>query len=168
MLFCVFIILAYVVLVLQTTLVPLLPPWAGRPDLPLVLLVHAAIRLPTATGLAVTLLMAIGVDILAGVHTGPAALAYLALFAILRSASGPLALAPHQPMLAGLGTLLVNLAIYLGSAILTPGDTPVWSWRQVLLSALTTGVCALPLTMLFDDCAAWIRRRQRLKRQSAT
>ncbi len=168
MLFCIFITIAYLLLVLQTTLVHLLPPWAGRPDLPLILLVHAAIRLPAATGLGITLFLAIGVDILAGAHTGPAALAYLALFATLRSASGPLALAPHQPTLSGLGSLLVNLAVYLGSAVLTPGTTPAWSWRQVLLAALTTGVFALPLTVLFDDCAAWIRRWQRHGKRPAT
>ncbi len=164
MLSIIFVLTGYLLLVVQTTLIPLLPDWAGRPDLPLVLLVYAAVRLPFSLGLGIALFLAIGLDILSGIHTGPTTLAYLALFATLRAAAGPLALEPHQPILAGLGFLAVNVIVYLAANILTDSDHFSWSWGRILLGAMITAICSIPLTSLFDDCTARTGRRQRDRR----
>ncbi len=162
MIFSTFFASGLLLLLLQTTVIPQLPGWLGRPDILFILVVYCAIRLPLYSGMLLCLFFGMLLDIFSGLYIGLDTICYLLFFFTLRGLSGKLALEylTHQPVLCASGYLLTNGAIFLMANMLSEGGHFTWPWRQILLGALTTAIFSIPLVHLFDMLLEFCRRRR--------
>ncbi|MEW6427647.1 MAG: rod shape-determining protein MreD [Thermodesulfobacteriota bacterium] len=166
-LFLLFFSLGFFLLACQTSLLPLLPQWLGRPDLLFILIIFVAVRLPFYTGLFLCFLFGMLVDGFSGYYLGLHALTYLLFFFLLRGLSSRLALqyALHQPILAATGSLLTNISIFLLANMLNETGQFKWVWRDVLLQALMVAIFAVPLIFVFEGGLDFCTRRSTPRRR---
>jgi len=151
MLISAFIIIGIGLLVLETTLMQLLPSWVGRPDPLFILVVFFGLRLEIIRGTLLTLFFGLLVDVFSGNILGIYPLVYLAFFFLLKTLSRNLMFEDpsYQIPLVGLGCLFFGTTLYLASIIVAPENGFIWSWKDALLQALVSGVIAIPLFAIF-------------------
>ena len=132
--------------VLQTTLLQMLPAWLGRPDLLFLLIIFIALQMETFRGLVLTLLLGMVMDIFSGLHMGVYPLVYLVLFLVLKAISRNLALGDsiHQVPLVMVAFLGLAAGIHLLASLLAPESTLFWAWPQMLQNVVILGVVCLP------------------------
>jgi rod shape-determining protein MreD len=150
-------------LVLQTSLLPLLPDWLGRPDLLFILIVYAALRLETYHGAVLILFFGLLLDIFSGPFLGLYPMIFLMLFVVLKTLAVNLAIheSVHQVPLTLTSFLFASSALYLFASLLLPENTIIWSWRGILLQLLMLAIFTIPLFNFFDLLRTRFRRRQR-------
>ena len=146
MLILTFLLLGATLLIIQTTLFPLLPAWMGNPDLLFLLIVYIAIRFDIFSGAVLALLLGVLMDIFAGVFLGLYPVSYLLLFFLLQGLSRHLVISEtvHQAPLAVASYLLANSGLYVFATLLAPGAPLTWSWRDIILEMLILAVIAVP------------------------
>lgn len=157
MLILTFLLLGATLLVIQTTIFPLLPTWMGNPDLLFLLIVFIAIRFDLFPGAVLVLLLGVLMDIFAGVFLGLYPVIYLVLFFLLQGLSRHLVIneTVHQAPLAVASYLLANSGLYIFATILAPGASLTWSWRDIIVGMLILAVIAVP----FYQICTGIHRR---------
>ena len=146
MLILTFLLLGATLLIIQTTIFPLLPAWMGNPDLLFLLIVFIAIRFDLFPGAVLVLLLGVLMDIFAGVFLGLYPVIYLVLFFLLQGLSRHLVIneTVHQAPLAVASYLLANSGLYIFAAVLAPGASLNWSWRDIIVEMLILAVIAVP------------------------
>jgi len=151
MVYFIFYIIGLSFLVLQTTLLQILPKWMGAPDLLFVLLVFCALRLEVVPGILLALSFGFMLDLVAGIFLGIHATVYLLLFLLLKIISQKFALQylQHQPILTALSYLLFSCSTFLLNTILAGQNSLIWSWKDVLLGTLLVSIFSIPLNQFF-------------------
>ncbi len=149
--------LGVLLLVAQTTLLPALPAWIGRPDLLFILVIFLAMRMPLFQGAVLTLLFGLLMDIFSGIFLGLYPVMYLVVYAVVFMISRQLAIgeAAHQIPLVVASYLLMSTVVFLGTSMLEPEEILHWSWPALLLRLLMLAVLAMPLFFLFDWLMGW-------------
>jgi rod shape-determining protein MreD len=162
-----FLLLGTILLVLQTSMLPLLPHWLGRPDPLFVLVVFAAIRLETYQGAVLALIFGLLLDIFSGPYLGLYPVVFLILFLVLRTLAVNLLLTEvvHQVPLTLISYLAATSGLYIFASLLAPENPLPWSWRGVLLQLFMLAVFTMPLFELYE--ALLVRLVQRKKRRPA-
>jgi rod shape-determining protein MreD len=162
-----FLLLGTVLLVMQTSLLPLLPGWLGNPDPLFVLVVFAAIRLETYQGAVLALLFGLLLDIFSGPYLGLYPVVLIIVFLLLRTLAVNLLLseAIHQVPLTLMSYLAATSGLYVFASLLAPENQLPWSWRGVLLQLFMLAVFTLPLFQLYEALLTRIVRRKK-KRSS--
>lgn len=146
MLITVLTILGSCLLVLQTTLFALIPPWLGSPDLLFLLVLFMATKVDNYRGIILAMLFGLMMDTFSGFVPGLFPAVYLGLFVTIKFVSRHVivAEAAHQPPLAAACYLISSGAIYTYMAIFNPGTDIFWSWRDLLLQMFILAILALP------------------------
>ena len=148
-----FFILGIITLVLQTTLVQLLPAWLGRPDLMFLLIVYIACRAGIIKGAFLVLVMGFLMDVFSGVFLGLYPVIYLLVFAFIKGISRQISINEfaYQVPLALISYLLVNTGMFLVSIMLAPDSPPQWSWGVILLQLVMLAVIGIPVFGFFES-----------------
>ena len=148
-----FFILGIITLVLQTTLVQLLPAWLGRPDLMFLLIVYIACRAGIIKGAFLVLVMGFLMDVFSGVFLGLYPVIYLLVFAFIKGISRQISINEfaYQVPLALISYLLVNTGMFLVSFMLAPDSPPQWSWGGILLQLVMLAVIGIPVFGFFES-----------------
>ncbi|MDA8165271.1 MAG: rod shape-determining protein MreD [Desulfobacteraceae bacterium] len=162
-----FLLLGTILIVLQTSLLPLLPHWLGTPDPLFVLIVFAAIRMETYQGAVLALIFGLLFDIFSGPYLGLYPVVFVILFVVLRLLAVNLLLteAVHQVPLTLLSYLATTAGLYLFASLLAPDAPLPWSWRDVLLQLFMLAVFTIPLFAFYESLL--VRLVQRKKRRSS-
>jgi rod shape-determining protein MreD len=161
-----FLIVGIGLLVLQTSIFPLLPTWLGRPDPLFVLIVYAALRLDVYQGAILTLVFSLLLDIFSGPFLGLYPVTYLPLFVILKTMAANLTIheTSHQVPLTLASYLFAAVGLFVFASLLMPEDTLYWSWRAILVQLFLLAILTIPLFQLYD--AIWASLNRRLKNRS--
>ncbi|MEW6290029.1 MAG: rod shape-determining protein MreD [Thermodesulfobacteriota bacterium] len=140
-------------LLLQTSLLTMLPGWVGSPDPFFVLIVFVAIRLQLVHGAVLLLLLGLVMDIFSGIFLGIYPITYLLLFFLLHGLARRLAIheVVHRIPLVIASYLLVNALLYTFASILAPENELNWNWKDILLEILLLGMITIPLFTLFES-----------------
>ena len=148
----VFFSLGIVTLVIQTTLLQLLPSWLGRPDLLFLLIVYIACRSGIIKGAFLVLVMGFLMDVFSGVFLGLYPVIYLLVFAFIKGISRQVAINEfaYQVPLAVISYLLVYTGMFVVSFTLMPDSPPQWSWGGMILQLLMLAVIGIPVFGFFD------------------
>ena len=151
-------------LVMQTTLLHVLPDWVGRPDLLFLLIVFLGTNLDIFKGAMLALLFGLLMDIFSGIFLGLHPVVYLLLFFILKGAGRHLAIneSVHQVPLVVLSYLFTASAIYTFASMLAPESQIAWAWGTQILQVLILDVICMPFFHLFN----WITTVFDAKNQS--
>jgi rod shape-determining protein MreD len=147
-----FFVLGIITLVLQTTLIQLLPAWLGRPDLMFLLIVYIACRSEIIKSAFLVLVMGFLMDVFSGVFLGLYPVIYLLVFAFIKGISRQIAINEfaYQVPLAVISYLLVNTGMFIISLVLAPDSPPQWSWGVIILQLLMLAVIGIPVFGFFD------------------
>ncbi|MBW2502419.1 MAG: rod shape-determining protein MreD [Deltaproteobacteria bacterium] len=147
MLIVLFLLLGILSIVLQTTLLQLLPPWLGKPDILFLLVVYISCRTDLLRGLVTILLLGFLMDVFSGVFLGLYPVIYLLVFAFIKGISRRVAINDfaYQVPLAVISYLFVSIGMFLFSYALGPETLPGWSWGTILLQLLLLAVVGVPL-----------------------
>ena len=139
-------------LILQTSLLTVLPAWMGKPDLFFVLIVFVAIRLKLIHGALLLLVLGLIMDIFSGIFLGIYPITYLLLFFLLHGLSRRLAIqeTAHRIPLVVVSYLFVNGLLYSFASSLAPENELVWNWKEILMQILLLAIITLPLFSLFE------------------
>jgi rod shape-determining protein MreD len=162
-----FLMVGIVLLVLQTSIFPLLPAWLGRPDPLFVLIVYAALRLEVYQGAILTLVLGLLLDIFSGPFLGMYPVVYLALFVILKTMAANLTIHEtiHQVPLTLASYLFACVGLFAFASLLMPEDALHWPWRAVLLQLFLLTILTIPLFQLYD--LFWTSIRHQRKNRSS-
>jgi rod shape-determining protein MreD len=140
-------------LILQTSLLTILPEWIGSPDPFFVLIVFVAIRLKLVHGAVLILVLGLIMDIFSGIFLGIYPITYLLLFFLLHGLSRRLAIHEvfHRIPLVIVSYLFVNSLLYSFASYLAPENELLWNWKEILMEIILLAVITLPLFTLFES-----------------
>lgn len=164
--FLCFLILGILLLVMQTTLFQVLPPWLGRPDPLFILIVFIAYRLNFFQGALLVFCLGLITDIFSGVFLGMYPIVYLLVFLVLKIISQYIAVneSIYQIPLAAVSYLLSFSGIFIVAGLLAVDNFPEWAWGQVLLQILLLLVIGIPCFAVFDFILALLSKKEFIKR----
>lgn len=150
----VFLFIGILLLVLQTSLLPLLPSWLGRPDLLFLLIVFLPSRQDPLRGAVTVFALGLLMDIFSGVFLGFYPITYLLIFFALKSLYRVVEVNEsfYRAPVAACVYLVTAGAMFLAIIFFGQGNRPVWSWGAVLLQTLLVAIMAMPLFIFFDYC----------------
>ena len=135
MLLTVFIILGSFLLVIQTSVLTLLPKWIGSPDLLFLLVLFIASRMDICRGILLAMIYGLMMDVFSGVILGLYPAVYLGIIVTIKYLNRHILLdePSRQPLLAALSYLACSGAVYLTTALFGPNTSIYWGWRDLLL-----------------------------------
>jgi rod shape-determining protein MreD len=156
MIIAIFFLVGAGLLIIQTSILPLLPEWMGRPDLLFVLIVYAALRLEIYQGAFLALLFGMVLDIFSGPFLGLHPLIFLTLFVILKTMAANLVIheTVHQVPLTLGSYLFASSGLYICASLLMPENTIIWSWRALLMQLFLLAIFTIPLFGIYDKLRA--------------
>ena len=154
-----FLILGILILVLQTTVLQLLPAWLGKPDILFLLVVYISCQAELFRGSVLILLLGLLMDVFSGVFLGFYPVIYLLVFAFIKSISSRVAINEfaYQVPLALVSYLFVSIGMFLFTFSLGPDAPPQWSWGTILLQLLMLAVIGGPVFAFFDAVLNYYR-----------
>ncbi len=147
-----FLVLGTLLLTLQTTLLPALPDWVGRPNLLFLLVVFLSVHMDVYKGAVLVLLFGLIMDIFSGIFLGLHPVIYLLLFFSLKAISRHLSIMEslHQVPMLAVSYLFASSGIYIFATILAPENPLDWSWGAELLELLILCIICIPCFSLFQ------------------
>lgn len=162
MLTTIFIIIGSFLLVLQTTILRLLPSWIGSPDLLFLLVLFMAVRMDKYRGIILTMIYGLMMDVFSGMVPGLFPAVYLGLFVTIKYISRHILIdePTHQPPLAVASYLASSGAIYLYTTLFSQDVTLFWSWRDLLQQMFILAILALPSFQLLNSLVSLISSDQ--------
>ncbi len=147
-----FIILGTVLLVLQTSFLPLLPGWFAKLDPLFVLVVFVAVRIDPYRGALLVIYFGMLTDIFSGIYSGLHPVVYLTLHFFIKLLSRPLVLnePPHQIPLVLSSYFFVLSLTHLITSFLSPDVASLWNWKEIIVRLLLLALITMPLFSLYD------------------
>lgn len=145
-------IMGATLLIIQSTLLPLLPEWMGSPDLVLILVVFLATSLDTIKGAMHVLILGLLMDVFSGIFLGLFPVVYIILFFTIKAASKKLFIDEklHQTPLIIFSYLYSSSILLFFCTIVNPDNLIEWTWRGLVLQMLILTIISVPLRHLYD------------------
>jgi len=149
----IFLILGILILVVQTTILQLLPVWLGKPDILFLLIVYISCQADILRGSVVILLLGLLMDVFSGIFLGLYPVIYLLVFVFIKGISRKVAINEfaYQVPLAVISYLFVSIGMFLFFFSLAPETPPQWSWGTILLQLLMLAVIGAPVFGILDS-----------------
>lgn len=147
-----FIILGTLLLVLQTSILPIMPGWFAKIDPLFVLVVFVSVRLDPYRGALLVIYFGMLTDIFSGIYSGLHPVVYLALHFTINLLSRPLVLnePPHQIPLVLSSYLFVLSLTHMITTFLSPEAVSLWNWKEIFVRLLLLTLITMPLFSLYD------------------
>jgi cell shape-determining protein MreD len=141
-----------VLFILQTSTFQTLSYWTAMLNPLFVLFVFIAIRLNQVSGIILTLLFAVLLDIFSGLFTGLYPVVYLTLYFHLRWFNKIIVIKenPQKIALVLISFLFVSFTGYIFVTLLIPDNTPSWSWFDILIQIAFLALITTPLFNFFE------------------
>ncbi|MBU0730376.1 MAG: rod shape-determining protein MreD [Proteobacteria bacterium] len=157
-----FLIIGALLLVIQTSILPLLPEWIGRPDLLFILVVFIGTSMETFRGTVLVLLFGLLMDIFSGLFLGLYPLLYLILFFVIKGVSRHILIEDsyYQAPLVVVSYLFTTVGLFIFCSIMAPENQFYWSWRDILLQLLIISIISVPLRHLYDRIFPVLEHKQ--------
>ncbi len=147
-----FLLLALLLLAIQTTLFTLFPHWLGRPDLVFILLVFSVYKFSWFPGLLLAFLLGWLLDVASGMFPGTYPLLALLVFVVVKflTQNSPVKETAYQIPLVGGSYFMVQSFCYLFFSLTRPDLLPSWSWSRVVQETFILLVASIPCFVLFN------------------
>ncbi len=147
-----FIVIAVLLLILQTAVFPMFTGWLSRLDPLFVLLIFVSIRLDLYRGAIMVTFFGMLFDIFSGIYSGLHPVAYLFLFFLIKLLSKPLVLneLPHQIPVVLSSYLFVTAFTYTMISSLAPETATSWQWQEIIIRLILLTIITMPLFSIYD------------------
>ncbi len=160
MIIFVFILIALVLVVLQTTIFMVHPLWDFSPDLYYILVAYLAYRLDLLRSLIILFPLGCMLDVFSGTILGMYSVMCYTGYGLLRFSSTrlPVSESLYQVPLIGVSYLAVSWAMYVVMSFFEPDTLVEWSWWKMALRTILLVICAFPLFRIFETMNKRLRR----------
>jgi rod shape-determining protein MreD len=157
----VFLLVGVLLVVLQTTLLPLLPGVFGRPDLVYLLVAFAAYKLAWLPGILLAFTVGWIFDVIIGLNLGVYPLEFLFVFISLKllTLNSPVKEAAYQIPMVGVSYFLLQMIVYFLSSLTLSDTLPEWSWSKNVKETLLLVVAAIPCFLVFNCLFEYLQNR---------
>ncbi|MEN8258533.1 MAG: hypothetical protein ABFS09_11790 [Thermodesulfobacteriota bacterium] len=147
-----FIILGTLLLILQTSLLPVLPGWFAKLDPFFVLVVFVTVRFDPYRGALLVIYCGMLTDIFSGIYSGLHPVVYMALHFMVKLLSKPLVLnePPHQIPLVLTSYFFVLSLTHMITSFLSPEVASLWNWKDIIVRMMLLALVTMPLFSLYD------------------
>jgi rod shape-determining protein MreD len=160
-----FIILGTLLLVLQTSFLPIFPGWFAKLDPLFVLVVFVSVRVDPFRGALIIIYLGMLTDIFSGIYSGLHPVVYLTLHFMIKLLSRPLVLnePPHQIPLVLTSYFFVLSLINLTTTFLSPDVASLWNWKEIIVRLLLLALITMPLFSFYDFTMSRLSPRKALE-----
>lgn len=166
MLTVVFMIVGVFLIVLQTTVLQVLPGGFGRPDLVYLLVAFAAYRFAWLQGILLSFTVGWIFDVLVGINMGVYPLECLFVFSCLKLATSnsPVKASAYEIPLVGVSYFLLQMLVFFFTSITFPESLPEWSWGEIVRDTLLLILASIPFFLLFNSLYEALENRAKKSR----
>lgn len=161
-----FFLIGVFLVVLQTTIIQLLPSWLGTPELVFILVAFIAYRFHWLRGLFLVVSFGWMIDVVAGSYPGLFLFEYLIVFVMLSilTNNSPIKEAAYEVPLVGFSYFLVQALIYGALSLIDADSMPPWSWNRLLRETVIIMVVTIPFFILVNALYEHMQQRKTVSR----
>ena len=163
-----FLIIGIVLILIQTTVLPILPSWLGTPDFVFILIAFLAYRFDMLKGLFLAFTLGWMMDVVSGIYLGAYLLEYLLFFIVLNTLTlnSPVKESAYQVPLVGLFYFIVQIILYFSLTVMIDDALPPWSWSRVLKETIILTVATIPCFLLFNSLNEYLLKSRTVRRSA--
>ena len=161
MLVLAFWLLGIILIVMQTSLLPLFASLSGPPDFVYILITFISYRFAWIPGILLVFTLGWVMDVVASIHLGFYPFVCLLTFTGLKlfTNKSPIKEVTYQIPLVGLSYFLVQLFFFFSYSITLPEILAEWSWGKTIQRTALVVVSAIPLFLLFNKFYEFLLKR---------
>lgn len=168
----IYLLLGVLLVVLQTSMLQLLPGSFARPDIVYPLVAFSAYKLPWIPGLFLAFSLGWMLDVLVAANLGFYPFIFLSVFVVLKTitVNSPVKESAYQIPMVGVSYFLLQIGLYFFASITAEHALPEWSWGQVVQDTLLLILAAIPFFLVFNSLYEHLQlrsvRSRRLKNRT--
>lgn len=158
----VFLLIGILLIVLQTTILQLLPAWFGFPDLVYILVAFIAFRFDVFRGCFLSFAFGWMIDVISGIYLGVFVVKYLLVFLVLHmlAQNSPVKESAYQVPLVGASYFLAQIGFYGLLNITTTDLISAWSWNRTGRETILLMIVTIPFFILFNSLYEYLLARR--------
>jgi rod shape-determining protein MreD len=157
-----FLLVGMFLIVLQTTILQILPSWFGFPDLAFILIAFAAFRFDWLGGSLLAFMLGWMMDVVTGIYLGMFVVKYLIAFFSLHllTQNSPVKEAAYQVPLVGGSYFLIQFGFYVALSMATADLVSPWSWNRAARETIILMIATVPCFLLFNSLYEYLLNRR--------
>ncbi len=161
-----FLLIGMFLIVMQTTVLQILPDWFGYPDLIFILIAFAAFRFDWLRGCMLAFVLGWMMDVVSGIYLGVFAVKYVVVFFMLFliTQNSPVKEAAYQVPLVGVSYFISQLGFYVMLSITSADLVSPWSWNRVGRETIILMIATIPCFLLFNSLYEYLQQRRVMPR----
>ena len=162
MIISVFLLVGILLIVMQTTVLQILPAWFGFPDFVFILIAFAAFRFDWLRGCLLAFMLGWMMDVAVGIYLGMFVVKYLIVFFVLNllTQNSPVKEAAYQVPLVGVSYFLIQLGFYAALTMAATDLVSPWSWNRVAKETIILMIATVPCFLLFNSLYEYLLNRR--------
>ncbi len=161
-----FLLVGMFLIVMQTTVLQILPAWFGFPDFVFILVAFVAFRFDWLRGCLLSFTLGWMMDVVSGIYLGMFVVKYLILFFILHlfTQNSPVKESAYQVPLVGVSYFLIQLGFYAALALAAADLVSPWSWNRMAMETIILMIATIPCFLLFNSLYEYMLKRRTVTR----
>ena len=161
-----FLLVGMFLIVMQTTVLQILPAWFGYPDFVFILVAFVAFRFDWFYGCLLSFSLGWMMDVVSGIYLGIFVLKYLILFFILHlfTENSPVKESAYQVPLVGVSYFLIQLGFYAALTLAAADLVSPWSWNRMAMETIILMIATIPCFLLFNSLYEYMLKRRTITR----
>ncbi len=157
-----FLLVGIFLIVMQTTILQILPAWLGFPDFVFILVAFAAFRFDWLRGCLLAFMLGWMMDVVTGIYLGVFVVKYLIVFFTLNllTQNSPIKEAAYQVPLVGISYFLVQFGFYAALSMAAADLVSPWSWHRAGRETIILMIATVPCFLLFNSLYEYLLNRR--------
>ena len=157
-----FVLVGIFLIIIQTTILQILPSWFGFPDLVFILVAFAAFRFDWLRGSILTFSLGWMMDVVSGIFLGMYVVKYLVVFFILSllTQNSPVKESAYQVPMVGVSYFLIQICTYAALTLAATELVSPWSWNRVARETIILMIATVPCFLLFNSLYEYLLKRR--------
>ncbi len=160
--FVAFLLVGIFLIVLQTTIVQVLPSWFGFPDLVFILIAFTAFRFDWLRGCLLAFVLGWMMDVVTGIYLGMFVVKYLIVFFPLHllTQNTPIKESAYQVPLVGVSYFMIQFGFYVALTMASADLVSPWSWHRAVRETIILMIATVPCFLLFNSLYEYLLKRR--------
>lgn len=161
-----FLLFGIFLVVIQTTILQMLPAWFGFPDLVYILVAFLGFRFDWLRGSILSFALGWMMDVVTGIYLGVFVLKYLSVFLVLNllTQNSPVKESAYQVPLVGVSYFLAQIGFYSLLSMTTTDLVAPWSWSRTGRDTIILMIATIPCFVLFNSLYEYLLQRRKVTR----
>lgn len=157
-----FLLIGIFLIVMQTTVLQILPDWFGFPDLIFILIAFVAFRFDWLRGCMLAFVLGWMMDVVSGIYLGVFAVKYVLVFFMLflLTQNSPVKESTYQVPLVGVSYFVVQICFWVMLSMTSADLVSPWSWNRAGRETIILMIATVPCFLLFNSLYEYMLQRR--------